>query len=300
MDKPFRDRVKGVYSELSPSFQRLADYLLDHPYAAAFMTATELGRTLEVDTATVVRFAQRLDYPGFPELLDEIQAGVKRQLVRYFQPGETDREQRDAFRLAIQHDVANIEQFDLALDARSVARAVSMINEARRILVVGEGMFSEPLARMLANALGALYYSVSTLPIDTGSVANEFRTLSAKDLVMAVAVSPYCPDVAGIVQVASERGAQTIGLIGAQSWPIARALDIAITCPTHSASSIPSITVFSIAINALFQALLQNRRAEVLERFAEFEQTVRRLTEARAGFEFVRPDWAIEKATQTA
>jgi len=53
---------------------------------AAFMTAAEVGRASKVDTTLVVRFAQRLGYPGYPELIEEVQERVNRTCVRLTNP----------------------------------------------------------------------------------------------------------------------------------------------------------------------------------------------------------------------
>ncbi len=50
-------------------------------YKAALMTATELAHQVDVDAATVVRFAQRLGYDGFPQLQSEIKDKVKQDLL---------------------------------------------------------------------------------------------------------------------------------------------------------------------------------------------------------------------------
>ncbi len=77
----YEERIREVRGGLSPSFVRLADYLLNSYAEASFLTATELAHTLDLDPATVVRFAQRLGYPGYPELQREIRQKVKDQLL---------------------------------------------------------------------------------------------------------------------------------------------------------------------------------------------------------------------------
>jgi DNA-binding MurR/RpiR family transcriptional regulator len=290
----FRDRIKKVYDDLSPSFQRLGDFLMDHPYEAAFMTATQLGRTLDVDTATVVRFAQRLDYPGFPELLDEVQAEVKSQLVRYFQPGETAPAHEDVFHAAIRQDLKNLEQFDLTLDVKTIERLITLIESAPHIFVVGDGMTSRPLADLLTNTLRTLGFSATTLATDAATVASEFLNLRKQDLVIAVAVTHYCSDTTSIMELARDRGANTCAFVGAQSWPISRAAELSLVCPNQTPSKGSSTTVFAVAINALFQALFARRSSEVLGRYVTFEHAMNRITELRGSFEFVRPAWASQ------
>ncbi|HLF28292.1 MAG TPA: MurR/RpiR family transcriptional regulator [Anaerolineae bacterium] len=277
----FRERIKVAYADLSPSFQRLADYLMDHPYEAAFMTATQLGKQLDVDTATVVRFAQKLGYPGYPELLDEVQAEVRVQLSRYFQPVPSEGDALDVFRATVRQAVANIEQFDLATDNQTIERIVSLIESVDRVWVVGEGT-SGPMAELLAYTLNGILDNAARLSAESGAVATVFHKLSPHDLVIAVAVTEYCPDVTSVMQVARERGAQTVALIGAQSWPVARAADVVMLCPSNNTGRLSSLySSYGVAIDALAQTLFFKRRDRLAGKLAEFDQVLRQLNEAR-------------------
>jgi DNA-binding MurR/RpiR family transcriptional regulator len=57
----FRERIAQHYARLGRNQKRIA-------------------QRLEVDPATVTRFAQRLGYAGYPELLREVQELVKEEL----------------------------------------------------------------------------------------------------------------------------------------------------------------------------------------------------------------------------
>src|SRR5690242_1719672 len=68
----FREQIRKHYDHLSRSYRRVADFILSDYRTAAFMTAAALADAVDVDTTTVVRFAQRLGYPGYPELIEDI------------------------------------------------------------------------------------------------------------------------------------------------------------------------------------------------------------------------------------
>ena len=44
--KSYVERIRNVRNDLSPSFERLAEFLLDSYTQAALLTATELGHSL--------------------------------------------------------------------------------------------------------------------------------------------------------------------------------------------------------------------------------------------------------------
>ena len=86
----YKERIRDIYEHLSPGYRRIADFLLKRYQDAAFMTAAEVGRASDVDTTLVVRFAQRLGYPGYPEMIADIQDDVKRDLREIYAPVEAD------------------------------------------------------------------------------------------------------------------------------------------------------------------------------------------------------------------
>ncbi len=63
-------QARGV--GLSPAFNKIASYIQAEPLDAAFSTAGKLAQELNLNQATVVRFAQHLDYSGWPELREEL------------------------------------------------------------------------------------------------------------------------------------------------------------------------------------------------------------------------------------
>src|SRR3990172_9064640 len=84
----YEERIRHERTEMSKSFARLADFLLDSYVEASFMTASELAHALNLDAATVVRFSQHLGYKGFPQLQREIRMKVKADLL--IRPGQAE------------------------------------------------------------------------------------------------------------------------------------------------------------------------------------------------------------------
>ena len=61
------NRINSSYAKLSKGQKRLSAYITDNYDKAAFWTAEKLGEEVGVSESTVVRFAIRLGYKGYPE-----------------------------------------------------------------------------------------------------------------------------------------------------------------------------------------------------------------------------------------
>ena len=70
------DILMQIRSDL-PSFskgqKRIANYILESYDKAAFMTASRLGKMVEVSESTVVRFAVELGFDGYPSMQKTLQ-----------------------------------------------------------------------------------------------------------------------------------------------------------------------------------------------------------------------------------
>ena len=86
------EKIRQIYPQLTKSQSRLADFIAASYQEAAFMTASRLARRVGVNEATVIRFAQRLDYAGYPDLIQDIQAIVQEELKLRFETLEPERD----------------------------------------------------------------------------------------------------------------------------------------------------------------------------------------------------------------
>ena len=149
----FREQIRKHYDHLSRSYRRVADFILSDYRTAAFMTAAALADAVDVDTTTVVRFAQRLGYPGFPELIEDIQEQVKLELSQtYATPVRRWWACTARCNRLVAKDRANLEKALAHNTPDSLENIIDMLRAAPRIVVTGES-FAAPLAESFAGML---------------------------------------------------------------------------------------------------------------------------------------------------
>ena len=61
-------RIRQRYQGLAQSDKKLADYLLLQPDTARHLSSQQLANEAGVSQSSVVKFAQKLGYKGFPAL----------------------------------------------------------------------------------------------------------------------------------------------------------------------------------------------------------------------------------------
>ena len=250
----YRDRIRTIYEHLSPGYRRIADFLLTQYQEAAFMTAAEVARAALVDTALVVRFAQRLGYPGYPELITDVQEDVKRDLRAVYEPTEGDDTPGQVLRRNLIKDRNNLEYMHLHLDVAAVDVVVETMLNASRLFVVGEvnaNYLAEGFAMQLL-FLGLSAHALSGELIEQATHAASFRP---GDAFVGLGLAATTPGVSVMLKLARGAQAKTIGIVGSLAHPLAAIAEHVLVAPVQAGGNIPSWTAMAGMLNGLSQAV---------------------------------------------
>lgn len=268
----YEDRIRRERPNMSKSFAKLADFLLDSYVEAAFMTASELAHTLNLDAATVVRFSQFLGYSGFPELQREIRGRVKGDLLIRPKEAEIPESAPGIVAQALEDLVLALEQTRITLDTEALERLVKRMGEVRRIVVLAEGP-AQPTAYSLVHYLEQGGFPVYIARSGIADLARTVNTATSQDLLLAMEVAGQAPYIARALGEAREKGIPTAAIVGSASLASARAADIVLAAQAH-----PSLGVGIVSIEAIVFALAQVLRLRYGAHFDGTEQAISALS----------------------
>ncbi len=251
----FRERISREYTSLSPSFKRIADFLLASHQRAAFMSASRLAKHLEVDVATVTRFAQQLGYEGYVELVREIQEAVLEEMRESRMPLlERLQSAEGTFAQTLWRDWANLEDTIQALSSSYGQQAVAALATARRIYLIGEGV-AGALAAAAQHYLQMIRSDVILLDRGPFEAAIGLKELTTEDVVVAVGLSGDESLATQAVLWANKVGATTIGIIAQADCPVGAHAQILLCCHPSGRGYLPSMTSIAAVLFALVDSL---------------------------------------------
>lgn len=269
----YEERIRRERPDMSKSFAKLADFLLDSYVEAAFMTASELAHQLDLDAATVVRFAQHLGYKGFPELQREIRKRVMDDLLVRPVEALEDESVPGVVANAMAELSLALEQTRISLDTSAVADLVEKVGAARRIVVLAENP-AQAAAYNLVHFLEQGGFPIYIARSGVSDLARTVHTALAQDLLLAIEVSGQSPYIAGALEEARKKGLPTAAILGAASLASARAADVVLAARSH-----PSLGVGIVTIEAMIYALAQALRWRFADRFAGAEQAIAQMSD---------------------
>lgn len=266
----YEERIRSSRTALSPSFVRLADFLLDSYAEAAFLTATELAHSLDIDPATVVRFSQKLGYQGYPDLQREIRTRVRRELLANGS-AEPD-SMAGAAEIALEELAKALELTRRSFPKEAAQNLITALDKAERVILLAEGLAQAP-ARSLAAWLEAAGYSIHLAGGGVSELARALAGARRGDLTVAIEVVEESPLLARTLANARRAGVRTAALVAAPSSAVARQTDIVL-----AAHPSPHPGGGQVMVEAMVYALARMLMHARPGRFARVAQQVEGLT----------------------
>ena len=264
----YEKRIRAARPNMSKSFRRLADFILDSYIQSALMTATEVAHQVDVDAATVVRFAQMLDYSGFPELQREIKERVKHDLL--IRPKEAA--EPDSISGVVDATLGRlreaVEQARMLLDTGAVEELVERIGTARRIIVMPESL-GQAAAYTLVNLLEQGGFLVTVAHNGVTDLARTVSAATSEDLLVAIDVAGEAPYIARALREASMLGIPTATIAGAASLESAGVADLVLAGQNQ-----PDIGTGIVVADAIVYTLAEALRWQYQDRFQGADEAI--------------------------
>lgn len=259
------DKIRQLYPHLTKSQKRLADYIATSYQEAAFMTASRLAHDLSVNEATVIRFAQRLGYSGYPGLIQDIQALVRDELKTR---AETETTETVPLIKCLNDRIEDLERTISHIPSELAQEMVVVLSNARRIVVIGEGL-SSSLASLFCRALELIGLNVISPAADPANLALVLADVGGGDAIVGISTVFESPLVANALRYASQRGARTLALTMSPVSPCAQAAELAISAPHSEQLDLPSFAICATVIDALVQSMGAARPDVVRQRLED-------------------------------
>jgi DNA-binding MurR/RpiR family transcriptional regulator len=269
----YEERIRRERQQMSKSFAKLADFLLDSYVEASFMTASELAQALNLDAATVVRFSQHLGYKGFPQLQREIRARVKKDLLIHPRQAEVPGTAQNVVTTAMYELSRDLDQTRMSLDTDALSQLVERIGQARRIVLLADPP-AQPAAYNLIYFLEQGGFNSYLARPGVDDLARTVHTATTQDLLIAVDVAGQSPYIARALSEARLKEIPTAAIVGTASLPSSRAASIVL-----AARSRPSPGIGMIVVGAIIYALAEALRWHFSARFSGAEQAISDLSQ---------------------
>lgn len=246
-DAPTTVRIAAVRNGLQPAEARVADLIVGSPEVVIELTAQELADRIGVGRSTVVRACQTFGYKGYPQLRVALAAELGRQV----EPAEDyGSGALGGIRASIDRTAQNLRAATSLLTEADVEAAVAAVREARRLLVVANGL-SAPVASDLAMRLTAVGRPAETVA-DTIAQQIAARHLSADDVCLVISGSGANEASLRVASSARQAGARVVALTSFAASSLTERADVVLVIAPAGASFRDELEHTSRVAHAVF------------------------------------------------
>ncbi|EAM9237854.1 MurR/RpiR family transcriptional regulator [Salmonella enterica subsp. arizonae] len=276
-------RIRQHYPDLAQGDKKLADYLLAQPDTARHLSSQQLAAEAGISQSSVVKFAQKLGFKGFPALKLAISEALASNPNPHSIPVHNQIRGDDPMRLVGEKLIKeNVAAMHATLDVNSeekLLESVAMLRHARRIVITGMGA-SGLVAQNFAWKLLKIGVSAG-VERDMHALLSTVQALAPGDLLLAISYSGERRELKLAADETLRTGAKILAITGfspnALQQRATRCLyTIAEEQATRSAA-ISSTHAQMMLTDLLFMALVQQDLERAPERIRHSEALVKKL-----------------------
>lgn len=220
MPKNILHTIEKNMSSFSKGQKLIARFILEDYDKAAFMTASKLGKTVQVSESTVVRFATQLGYDGYPSMQRALQEMIRGKLtsIQRIKASEGELSGSDLVTNVLQRDMEKIRMAMDQTDGSEFSHVVDIIAQAKHIYIVGFRS-SSFLAGYLNFYFRLIYDNVTQVQGGAAGTFDQLFRVGPGDVVIAICFPRYSELALKTVQYAKDRGATIIGVTDSEMSP---------------------------------------------------------------------------------
>ena len=265
-------RIDKKYNKMSKGQRLIADYIMKNYDKATFMTASKLGKTVGVSESTVVRFANMLEYEGYPDQQKALQELVRNKLTTVQRlEMTTDLDKTTVLKNVLKADMNNIRSTINSVDDVVFEQVVNKILAAKNIYILGLRS-TAPKAEFMGYHLNLILSNVRVVTSGINDVLEQLIHISKDDLLIAISFPRYASRAVDAIGFSKNRGASTVTITDSHVSPLATYADYCLLAKSDMASFVDSLVAPLSLINALVVAVGIFSDSDISTYFNELEK----------------------------
>lgn len=277
MDKTLNiiERILFIQKDITPKQKKLATYILDNYKKAAFLNSTDLAKAASVSGSTVIRFAELLEYSGFPEMQSALHNMVQLELnaLDMFSDPYEKEEPNDLGNI-FQYGADHIIKATKNISIEAFTESVELINRQKKVLIVAH-QISTSLAEYTNYALGKIRPNVFKLTNWNESTFNILDNFTNEDVAIIYAFPRFPYQTYKIAKFLHSKHVPIIYITENGINPISKFATISILMRTKFASYVDDLSPAMYLAKALIITIANTNRSQTALQLEKFENHVK-------------------------
>lgn len=273
MSRDVLTAIQEQMSGFSKGQKRIGNFILNNYDKAAFMTASRLGKMVNVSESTVVRFAAELGYDGYPAMQKVLQEMIRSKLtaVQRMEVSNDRIAGHDVLPLVMQSDIEKLRMTMEEISREDFAAAVDAIVAAKRLYILGVRS-ANALSTFLAFYFHLIFEDVRHVQTSLASeMFEQMLRVGPEDVVIGISFPRYSTRTVRAMEFARDQGATVIAVTDSELSPLAETATCKLLAKSDMASFVDSLVAPLSVLNALIVAVGRKKNAETAATFQKLE-----------------------------
>ncbi len=240
----------------------LTNYLISNINDVAFFTADKIAEKVNSTPSSVIRFAKRIGYRGYPELqkdlqnliIDKISVVEELETNKKFDSSKAE----TTIKLSLKKDFSNLNNLIKEINENSIKKFVNIIiSSQKKYIIANRSALS--LGHFFFFQLKKMVSDVFLLSNFDDGIFDMLRELNSEDVILAISFPRFTKLTINFAQYAKKRGAKLISITDKKTSPLHKISDICLFCPYESSAFFNSNVAAMALINAILSEMFNQR-----------------------------------------
>ncbi len=268
--------LRSVYQDLTKSEQRIASYIMENAAMIMEQTIPELAGNTKSSEITISRFCKKLGFSGLQALKIALAAELSNAGEMEFREiGDKDTDEQVAAKV-FQNIMDGLQDTLKILDFQQVAKAVKVLQRARRVAVYGYGnsatVCQDIETRFMRFGMVIQAYADMSQQLTSASL------LTKEDVVIAVSHTGATIKLLEAVRVAKRAGATVIVITSYAQSNLAKLGDVVLTGMGrevhYSSESVASRLIHMAITDVLYTAMARSNPESYHDNIAKMRSVI--------------------------
>lgn len=265
--------IHEQYDHLSKNNKKIASYVLDNYDEVAFMTAKQLSDELAISESTVVRFAKRIGYQGYPDFQAALREGLKNILTT--KQKFSDKRLKDDFEKTIQNsftrDINSIKKTIALMDPNELRSVSKEIMQADNVYIIGLRS-SRVLADYLYFYLNFFHEHVFTVHVGPSDLFDQIINMKENDIAILITFPRYSAVMLELAKFLKDLEIPVVALTDSSKSPVCEYAKRCLYAEYSIESFIDSHVAPMALINSLITSLAYENQDLAKKKFSDLEE----------------------------
>lgn len=240
----------------------LTNYLISNINNVAFFTADKIAEEVNSTPSSVIRFAKRIGYRGYPELqkdlqnliIDKISVVEELETNKKFDSSKAE----TTIKLSLKKDLSNLNNLIKEINENSIKKFVNIIiSSQKKYIIASRSALS--LGHFFFFQLKKMISDVFLLSNFDDGIFDMLREIGPEDVILAISFPRFTKLTINFAQYAKKGGAKLISVTDKKTSPLYKISDVCLFCPYESSAFFNSNVAAMALLNAILSEMFNQK-----------------------------------------